>query len=60
MASAKCGKTKGSSAIANVTSIPPSTKAAHIRRCAKTASGSSASDATAIAPARPKSSGVRR
>ena len=52
-ASAKCGKTNGSSVTAKVASIAPSTNAAQSRRCAKTASGSSTSAATAIAPARP-------
>ena len=60
IASAKCGKTNGSSVTAKVASIAPSTNAAHSRRCAKTARGSSSSAATAIAPARPKSSGASR
>ena len=46
IASAKCGKTNGSSVTAKVASIEPSTNAAHIRRYAKTASGSSTSAAT--------------
>ena len=59
-APAKCGKTNGTSRIANTASVPPSTNAAQRRRQATAASGTSTSAAIATAPRRSITSGLTR
>ena len=54
-ASAKWGKTKGTSVSAKTASEPPSTQAAHRLRAANSANGTQSRAATATAPLRVKS-----